>query len=129
MYILVHLRCCYFLSCVFVSCHVFGSSRHMFPFCIRYFTFRSRVVLVCHVFPFLRSSLCFVIGSSSIFVSPHFSRAHSTHLFHLNILCIFYFTRESSRRVLEYGSKKHIAKNRLSYVLAVSQGPFGLQRS
>ena len=27
--------------------------------------FRSRVVLACHVFPFLRLSLCFVIGSLS----------------------------------------------------------------
>ena len=76
----------------------------------------------CHMFRF-------ALVSSSIFVSPHFSRAHSTHSFHLYILHIFHFTRESSRRVLEYGSKKNIAKNRLYYVSAVSEGSFGLQRS
>ena len=130
---------------------MFGSSRHVFLFCIPYSYVRSRVVLACHVFPFLCLSLCFVIGSlscvsvfafvslfcdwlsscvlsasshmfysmsgvclrgqlplsfimfhchmfcfalvsSSIFVSPHFSRAHCTHSVHCLILSHYYFS-------------------------------------
>ena len=140
----VHFPFSYFLSHVFfclLSCVRFVLS------CVSVFlydilTFRSRVVLACHVFPFLRSSLCFVIGSSScvlsacshvfyfmygvcfrgqlplsfimfrchmlcfalvsssIFVSPHFSRARSTHSFTVLYSHTITFPNQFSHRPL-----------------------------
>ena len=62
----VHFRFSYFLSRVFLSL-VMCSVRLVicFRFVYDILTFRSRVVLAYHVFPFLRLSLCFVIGSLS----------------------------------------------------------------
>ena len=65
MYILIHFRCLMFLSLVMCPVRLVMSFRFVYDI----FTFRSRVGLVCHVFPFLRSSLCFVIGSSSCVLS------------------------------------------------------------
>ena len=127
-YILVHFRCCYFLSRVFVSCHVFGSSRHVFPFCIHFYVPVSccpRLSCVS-VFAFV-SLFCdwlFVhICQSSLFTHTQYafiSLIYSSHFsFHRGVL-----TSSLGERI-----KDSIAKNRLYYFLALSQGFFGLQHS
>ena len=114
----VVISCLEFLSLVMCSVRLIMC----FRFVYNIFTFRSRVVLACHVFSFLHLSL----RPYLLVLTFH---VHTVRILFTYILHIFHFTQESSPRVLEYGSKKNIAKNRLYYVSAVSEGSFGVQRS